>query len=100
MLELITLLFVIVTGALVFGVPIYFVRRYLRLREREVAALEGKRAGGPAQLLLEEENRSLRERVEKLEAIITSADFDLNRKLAALDVPGENRGQLPPPKNG
>jgi hypothetical protein len=97
-MEFIIILSVILPAGLLLGVPIYFVRRYLKLREREVAALEQARSGGPEKLLLEEENRSLRDRVEKLEAIVTSADFDLNQKLAALDVP-KDRAVAPAPKD-
>src|SRR5438046_1962556 len=88
---------VLVPAALVFGVPVYFVRRYLRLRERQVAALEGEQAGRRESLLLME-NLSLKERIEKLEAMVTSVDFELNRKLAALDAPREaptSRGDKP-----
>jgi hypothetical protein len=80
------LLFVVPAAGLfgVMAVPIYFVRRYLKLRERQVAALEGAQSEGQERLLLEE-NRSLRERIEKLESIVSSSDYELNRKLAALD---------------
>jgi hypothetical protein len=83
--ELVPLLLIALTA----GVPIYFIRRYLKVREREAAALEGRRAAGANQPLLEEENRKLRERVERLEAIVTSAEYDLNRKLAALPDPND-----------
>lgn len=89
MMELLILLGVVLPTALVAGVPIYFVRRYLKLREREVAALEARKPGGADHLRLEEENRGLRQRVEQLEAIVTASDFELNRKLAALEVPGQ-----------
>lgn len=83
------IVFMALTGA----VPIYFVRRYLKLRERQVAALEAARAAGGPQPLLEQENRNLRERVEQLEAIISSTDYELNRKLAALPTPSDpNQG--------
>src|SRR4051794_25461826 len=86
-MEFMLMAVVVVPLAFVAGVPIYFVRRYLKLREREVAALEGARAGGPQRLQLEEENRSLRDRLEKLETVVTSTDYELNRKLAALELP-------------
>jgi hypothetical protein len=99
---LITLLPVVLSGGLFVGLPVYFVRRYLKLRERQVAALEAQQ-GGPDRLRLEEENRNLRERIEKLETVITSGDFELNRRLAALELPGEPKlgteppaGSLPP----
>lgn len=79
---------VVVPTAIVVGLPVYFIRRYLKLRERQVAALEGAQSGGRESLLLEE-NRSLKDRIEKLESIVTSNDFELNRKLAAIDVPSE-----------
>jgi len=40
------------------------------------------RTGGPDQKLLLEENKLLRERVENLESIVCSVDFELNQKLA------------------
>jgi hypothetical protein len=95
-LELFVLLSFIAPAALFVGIPVYFVRRYLRLRERQVAALEAQR-GASDRMRLEEENRGLRERIEKLETIITSADFDLNRRLAALEIPGEPARATDPP---
>jgi hypothetical protein len=93
-MELLLIASLVVPAGLLLGVPTYFVRRYLKLRERQVAALEGARQPGPERLLLEEENRSLRDRIEKLEAIVTSSDFELNRKLAALEVPVDRAGAL------
>ena len=86
----------VVPTLFIFGVPIYFVRRYLKIREMEARALiEGRRSGAPETRLLEAENRELRDRLEKLEAIITSGDHELNRKLAALEVPGPGKGLKP-----
>jgi hypothetical protein len=92
-MELVLLLSVLVPVGLVVGIPVYFVRRHLRLREREVAALEAQRPGGKPALALEEENRALRDRVEKLEAIVTSTDFELDRKLAALEAPSDPKSR-------
>jgi len=62
------------------GLPIYFVVRYLRLREREVRALEGKKVATELGTLISK-NAALQHRIEQLEAIVTSTDFELSRKI-------------------
>ena len=57
----------------------------LELEERQLVS-----GGGKNQLLLEGENNLLRERVENLEAIVSSVDFELNQKIARL-VDGQQR---------
>ena len=49
---------------------------------------------------LEEENKLLRERVENLETIVCSVDFELNRKLARLTDEQRSLVQLPAPAAG
>jgi eukaryotic-like serine/threonine-protein kinase len=46
--------------------------------------LEARTGGGPDTKLLLEDNKRLRERVENLETIVCSVDFELNQKLAKL----------------
>ncbi len=57
----------------------------LELEERQLVS-----GGGKPQLLLEGENKLLRERVENLESIVSSVDFELNQKIARL-VDGQQR---------
>src|SRR5262245_32841059 len=66
---------------------IVYLRGRHRERERELE-IEAKRqlalpAGGDVSKL-EDENKLLRERVENLESIVCSVDFELNQKLAKL----------------
>ena len=51
----------------------------LELEERQLVS-----GGGKKQLLLEGENKLLRERVENLESIVSSVDYELNQKIARL----------------
>jgi serine/threonine-protein kinase len=89
---------VAVLGA--FAIPLYALKTRHEARRLE---LEAKRA--PKQLeskemkQLVEENKLLRERVENLESIVCSVDFELNQKLAK--VIDEQRSLiLPPAPNG
>jgi predicted Ser/Thr protein kinase len=76
---------VAVLGA--FGIPLYVIRTRHEERKRKLELEAGKSGGGgggeQAKLLLEE-NRLLRERVENLESIVCSVDFELNQKVAKL----------------
>jgi serine/threonine-protein kinase len=77
---------------------IVYLRGRFKLRERELVLEEKKRlalpAGDDVQKLVDE-NKLLRERVENLESIVCSVDYDLNQKLAKmLD---EQRSQIAPP---
>ncbi len=59
---------------------------YIRYRQRigeKKLELEAKTGGAGSQKLLDE-NKLLRERVENLESIVCSVDFELNQKLAKL----------------
>ncbi len=61
---------------------IIYVRGQARLKERRLE-LEAKTGGsGEDAKRLTEENKLLRERVENLESIVCSVDFELNQKLA------------------
>ena len=75
---------VAVLGA--FGIPLYFIKTRHEARKLELEAMTGRKqlAAGQADdvKLIVEENRLLRERVENLESIVCSVDFELNKKLA------------------
>ncbi|HWU86152.1 MAG TPA: hypothetical protein VN253_02710, partial [Kofleriaceae bacterium] len=76
---------VAVLGA--FGLPMYIAK--LRHEEKKAGLqLEAKRRGaggdGEAVKRITDENKLLRERVENLESIVCSVDFELNQKLAKL----------------
>jgi predicted Ser/Thr protein kinase len=75
---------VAVLGA--FGIPLYALRTRHEERKRklELEAGKGNGGGGEEAKLLLEENRLLRERVENLESIVCSVDFELNQKVAKL----------------
>ncbi len=89
---------VAVLGA--FGIPLYALktRHEAKRLELEAKAGGGKRDDKQAQLLLEE-NKLLRERVENLESIVCSVDFDLNKKLAKV-IDEQRSLLLPPAANG
>jgi serine/threonine-protein kinase len=94
---------VAVLGAFGIGPTIVWLRSRHKLEERRLE-LEAKRGGEGNQdtKRLTEENKLLRERVENLESIVCSVDFELNQKLAK--VIDEQRslvlppGDSPPPK--
>src|SRR5262245_3295110 len=66
-----------------FGLPMYGLKLRHEYKKRKLE-LEAKTGGDdPKQVAgLLEENRLLRERVENLETIVCSVDFELNKKLA------------------
>ena len=69
----------------VFGIPLYALRNRHEERKRKLELEAGKGGGGGEEAtLLREENRLLRERVENLESIVCSVDFELNQKVARL----------------
>jgi serine/threonine-protein kinase len=84
----------------VFGIPLYAIKKKHEAKrfELEAKAGGGKRDDKQAQLLLEE-NKLLRERVENLESIVCSVDFDLNKKLAKV-IDEQRSLLLPPVANG
>jgi serine/threonine-protein kinase len=75
-----------VIGAFGIGPAIVYLRGRHKLEERrlELEARTGGGGGGGSQETkrLTEENKLLRERVENLESIVCSVDFELNQKLA------------------
>jgi eukaryotic-like serine/threonine-protein kinase len=75
---------VAVLGA--FGIPLYALRTRHEERKRKLELEAGKGGNDNSEeaSLLREENRLLRERVENLESIVCSVDFELNQKLAKL----------------
>lgn len=73
---------VAVLGA--FGIPLYAMRARHEERKRRLELEAGKGGGGEEAEKLREENRLLRERVENLESIVCSVDFELNQKVAKL----------------
>src|ERR1043166_5980639 len=72
--------FLAVFGAFAVGPIIIFLRGRQKLRERELE-LQKERLALPAGDLVDE-NKRLRERIENLESIVCSVDFELNQKLA------------------
>jgi serine/threonine-protein kinase len=66
-------------------------------RRLELEATTGRGAGGAGGELTRilDENRLLKERVENLESIVSSVDYELNQKVAKLI--DEQRSQAPPP---
>ncbi|HSR97412.1 MAG TPA: serine/threonine-protein kinase [Kofleriaceae bacterium] len=74
-----------VIGAFSIGPTIVYLRSRHKLEERKLE-LEARTGGGSSNSketkLLAEENKLLRERVENLESIVCSVDFELNQKLA------------------
>src|SRR5215471_2261806 len=74
-----------VIGAFGIGPTIVYLRGRHRLEERRLE-LEARSGGGQRNnqetKQLTEENKLLRERVENLESIVCSVDFELNQKLA------------------
>src|SRR5262252_5164183 len=74
---------VAVLGA--FAVPLYALRARHEERKRRLELEAGKGGGNEEETQqLREENRLLRERVENLESIVCSVDFELNQKVAKL----------------
>src|SRR3954454_14128189 len=74
---------VAVIGAFGIGPAIVYLRGRHKLEERRLE-LEARTGGHPPgeTRRLTEENKRLRERVENLESIVCSVDFELNQKLA------------------
>src|SRR3954469_11827084 len=87
---------VAVIGAFGIGPAIVYLRGRHKLEERrlELEARTGGNAPGETRRLTEE-NKLLRERVENLESIVCSVDFELNQKLAKLVDEQRSMVQLP-----
>jgi serine/threonine-protein kinase len=93
---------VAVIGAFGVGPAIVYLRSKHKLAERQLE-LEAQRMkalppGAPAETSrLVEENKLLRERVENLESIVCSVDFELNQKVARLVDEQRAQPALAPP---
>ena len=92
-----------VIGAFGIGPAIVYLRGRHKLEERrlELEARTGGSGNNSETKRLTEENKLLRERVENLESIVCSVDFELNQKLAkvideqrSLILPAGNAGTL------
>src|SRR5258705_6736370 len=88
-----------VIGAFGIGPLIVYLRGRHKIEERrlELEAKTGGAGNSRETKQLVEDNKLLRERVENLEAIVCSVDFELNQKLAR--VIDEQRSTLLPPGN-
>jgi len=80
--------FMAVFGAFAVGPIIIWLRGKARIREKELELQAQRQLTSGTQ----DENKLLRERVENLESIVCSVDFELNQKLAK--VIDEQRSQL------
>jgi serine/threonine-protein kinase len=90
-----------VIGAFGIGPSIVYLRGRHKLEERKLEIEARRGAGGGSKdetRLLAEENKLLRERVENLESIVCSVDFELNQKLAKMI--DEQRSMILPAANG
>src|SRR5262245_23455688 len=80
----------------VFGMPvlIVFIVKYFRFREKQLEAARGQ----DPKLLesLEKERKLLEERVQNLESIVCSVDFELNARLNRLASGLSQAYKLPP----
>jgi serine/threonine-protein kinase len=92
-----------VIGAFSIGPAIVYLRGRHKLEERRLE-IEARTGGGDRQETrqLVEENKVLRERVENLESIVCSVDFEINQKLAkviddqrALTLPAPGQAATP-----
>jgi serine/threonine-protein kinase len=81
-----------------FGLPMYIARLRHVERTRRLELEAGSRSGGLEDATfkrLTDDNRMLRERVENLETIVCSVDFELNQKLAKVIDEQRSVLQLP-----
>ena len=74
---------VAVLGAFGIGPAIVYLRNRHRIEERKLE-LEARAGGNQDGKRLADDNRRLRERVENLESIVCSVEFELNQKLAKM----------------
>src|SRR5690242_19814664 len=73
--------FLAVIGA--FAVPLAWLKYRYQLRKQELETRRGNGDAGDQEVKrITDENKLLRERVENLESIVCSVDFELNQKLA------------------
>ncbi len=83
-MNLVEILVPIIAILMTFGLPMYWVKRRYDLREREK---HRQLEGGPDRKELEalrQERKLLAERIENLESIVCSVDYELNTRLAKL----------------
>jgi serine/threonine-protein kinase len=80
------------------GPAVIYLRGRHKLEARRLELEAGTGGGGQATKQLAEDNKLLRERVENLESIVCSVDFELNQKLAK--VIDEQRSLILPPGSG
>ncbi len=84
---------VAVLGA--FAVPLYAIKMRYQAKSEQKQLAAGPRPDDPEVKQLTAENKLLRERVENLESIVCSVDYELNQKLAKMI--DESRAGLPAP---
>ncbi len=87
---------VAVLGA--FALPIYAIKTRYEAKREQLKLQAGKREPGEDEEVkqLTSENKLLRERVENLESIVCSVDYELNQKLAKM-IDESRAGALPAP---
>jgi hypothetical protein len=73
----------------VFGVPAYLFKRYFDLKERQLKQHSADDAE------IRKELAALKGRIQVLESIVVDSDYDLNRKLGALDEGKQEALALP-----
>ncbi len=84
-----------VLGAFTVGPAVIYLRSKHKLAERRLELEAGKPPDSGEVKQLTSENKLLRERVENLESIVCSVDYELNQKLAKMI--DESRAALPAP---
>jgi eukaryotic-like serine/threonine-protein kinase len=85
-----------VIGAFSIGPSIIYLRNRHKLEEKRLELEAGKPAETGEVKQLTAENKLLRERVENLESIVCSVDYELNQKLAKM-IDESRAGVLPAP---
>src|ERR1700704_991881 len=83
-----------VLGAFSVGPAVIYLRSKAKLAEKRLEPEGGKPVDTEEVKQLTSDNKLLRERVENLESIVCSVDFELNQKLAK--VIDEQRSMIPP----
>ncbi len=85
----------IVAIVAVFGTPAYLIKRWMDLREKRLELESGARKDVAR---LEGERKLLAERVDALEAIVLSGDFELEQQIkrAAIAQEAKDRAKLGP----
>src|SRR5687767_9990710 len=85
-----------------FAVPLFWIKSRYEEKRRQFDLQHARLALPPGKVeeieTLTSENKLLRERVENLESIVCSVDFELNQKLAKMIDESRAVGQLPKPE--